>query len=160
MKKETLKTITIKGNKYYINNNGVIVTYQNGKIIPIKEYILKGQRYVRIGKKYYSIKSLVYKTFVDVDFVIGNPILHKDKNSKNCNYKNLTATNLHELGKIYGQKSRHKPLIAITPSGYAISFNSITEAAERFNVSQWCIRARMQNKGNKLRGFTIKEATK
>lgn len=104
---------TETGKEYYLHTSGIVaVHYKNGKERVLTPCMSSTQKkaMIKIGTKSRILKHLVAQAVYPA-YKKGTPVLCRDRNEMNCDYKNLIITSKSHLGKLTGHLSgKGKPV--------------------------------------------------
>lgn len=144
MKSELIKEIwkpVVEHEEYTISENGVIISKKIKR--PLKQWVIKGYRYVKLDGKTYSVHRLVWKTFKG-EIPEGMEINHIDENTENNCLSNLeVVSHKDNVNWATGNKRRSETLkhkkgekiLQLTQEGIFInSFPSMMEAERKTGI--------------------------
>jgi len=131
---QKIKT-TATGKTYYIHTSGIVaVKGKTGKEWMLQRYMHRKDLACKIDNKMIKVKNLVAAA-VFQSYKKGKPVICKDRNSENCDYKNLVVLDNRSLGKLTGHLSRSQKVLVITPDGDRELHRSVRAAGKALNCS-------------------------
>lgn len=123
------------GKTWYIHTSGAVaIKYKNGKERQLHPFLRREKLYVKVNNKDTLVKCLVAAA-VSNQYAKGIPVIHKDRNPANCDYRNLILISKKTLGQRTGHLSTSKKVLVTYPDGRRKIYRSVRECAKALYCS-------------------------
>lgn len=123
-----------EGKAYYVHTSGIVaVRYKHGKERILTPYLHNGKLCVKVDKLR-PIKHLVAAAALS-GYRKGMPVIQRDRNPLNCDYKNLVLIPPEKLGAVTGHLAgKAKPVRAYVEGSWK-TFRSVRQCAIAIHCS-------------------------